>query len=154
MMPTRPKDKEDKRLIIIDSASGRHPILTNCINCGKVIAEEEGWGPCLFCGNALEIGDAYGVRSGDDRGYVESEGMSAAEQNKFNTSFETAKATKDRLLSYDRDAKKRTKVFDDATDWYTEKDNPWLTERQREEAVRRGNEEERKRQEEKRKIHA
>merc|ERR1719262_650719 len=81
-------------------------------------------------------------------------GRTADEQEKFNTSFETAKATKDRLLSYDRDAKKRTKVYDDATDWYTEKDNPWLTERQREEAARRGAEEERKKSEEKRKIHA
>lgn len=154
LMPTRPKDKDDKRLMVIDAASGRHNILTNCINCGKVIAEEEGWGPCLFCGNALEVGDAYGVRSGDDRGFLEDASISAAEQDKFNASFETAKATKDRLLSYDRDAKKRTKVFDDATDWYTEKDNPWLDQRQRDEAARRGAEEDRKTREEKRKIHA
>jgi len=153
LMPTRPKDRDDKRLMVIDAASGRHNIITNCLNCGKVIAEEEGWGPCLFCGNPLEVSDAFGIRSGDDRGYTESQGRSVAEQDKFTASFESAKAVKDRLLSYDRDAKKRTKVYDDATDWYTEKDNPWLTERQREDAVRKGKEEDRKKSEEKRKMH-
>jgi len=160
LMTTRPKDKDDKRLLVIDAASGRHNILTNCLNCGKVIAEEEGWGPCLFCGNPLETGDSFGVRSGDDRGFLElpsgpsSSGNRSAEDNeKFNASFLSAKATKDRLISYDQDAKKRTKVYDDATDWYTEKDNPWLTQRQREDATTKGNEEERKAREEKRKIH-
>lgn len=160
LMPTRPKDRDDKRLLVIDAASGRHNVLTNCLNCGKVIAEEEGWGPCLFCGNPLETGDAFGVRSGDDRGFLElpsgpsSSGTKSAEDNeKFNASFLSAKATKDRLLLYDQDSKKRTKVYDDATDWYTEKDNPWLTQRQREDATSKGAEEERKAREEKRKIH-
>ncbi|CAE8621129.1 unnamed protein product [Polarella glacialis] len=56
------------------------------------------------------------------------------EEERFNSSFERAVATKDRLLSYDRDAKRRTKVYDDATDWYSESANPWLNEKQRDEA--------------------
>jgi alkylated DNA repair dioxygenase AlkB len=153
MMPMREKNREDKRLMQIDAASGRHNVLTNCLNCGKIVTESEGWGPCLFCGNPLEVGDAFGLRSGDDRGYMAG-ALTAAEEDRYNASFEKAKETKDRLLSYDRDAKKRTQVYDDSTDWYTEKDNIWLTERQREEASRRLAEEERKQREDKRKIHA
>lgn len=155
-MPTLPRDKDDKRRIIIDAASGKYKELTNCLNCGKVIAEEEGWGPCLFCGNPLEKSDAYGDRHGDDRGYIEPVGptSSVADGDRHNASYEAAKATKDRLLSYDRDAKKRTRVFDDSTDWYSDAVNPWLSERQREEATRKATEEERRRREERRKIHA
>eukprot|EP00928_Gymnodinium_smaydae_P018067 TRINITY_DN16878_c1_g4_i1.p1 TRINITY_DN16878_c1_g4~~TRINITY_DN16878_c1_g4_i1.p1 ORF type:complete len:925 (-),score=217.01 TRINITY_DN16878_c1_g4_i1:188-2962(-) len=154
LMPMQPRDKADKRLLVIDAASGRHSILTNCLNCGKVVTEEEGWGPCLFCGNPLEKGDSFGVRHGDERGYLEPAGGPVANSEKFNKSFEKAKETKDRLLSYDRDAKKRTKVYDDATDWYSESVNPWLSEKQREDAIRHASEEERQRREERRRIHA
>lgn len=165
-MPMLPRKEGDKRMMVIDAASGRHKVLTNCLNCGKVVVEEEGWGPCLFCGNPLEVGDRAGLKHGDDRGYLESASepktksseasglRGCTEEQKYNESFEKAVATKDRLLSYDRDAKKRTKVFDDATDWYSESVNPWLSERQRDEAIKKGSEEENRKREEKRKIHA
>mmetsp|Transcript_11133 Transcript_11133/g.24868 ORF Transcript_11133/g.24868 Transcript_11133/m.24868 type:complete len:907 (-) Transcript_11133:104-2824(-) len=152
-MVTRAKAQGDKRLIVIDAASGRHNILTNCLNCGKVIAEEEGWGPCLFCGNPLETIDDNGVRHLDDRGLSMNAGGST-DNDHFNASFKKAVDTKERLLSYDRDAKRRTKVYDDATDWYTESSNLWLSAQEREEALKKGNEEEKRQSEEKRKIHA
>lgn len=154
-MPMRVKDKLDKRLLVLDAASGRHKILTNCLNCGKVIAESEGWGPCLFCGNPLEFHDQQGAKHGDARGYMESVGSIAnTEEDRFNESYIRAVETKDRLLSYERDEKKRTKVFDDATDYYSESQNPWLTDAQREDALRRSKEDEKRLREEKRKIHA
>lgn len=27
-----------------------HPLVNNCANCGKIVCEQEGEGPCLFCG--------------------------------------------------------------------------------------------------------
>ena len=27
-----------------------HPLVNNCANCGKIVCELEGEGPCLFCG--------------------------------------------------------------------------------------------------------
>jgi len=152
-MPTYSRAEGDKRLMCLDASSGRHNVLTNCLNCGKVVTEEEGWGPCLFCGNPLEIGDRFGIKRGDDRGRIAPAGEPTAEEERYNESFERANATKDRLLSYDRDAKKRTKVVDDATDWYSEAINPWLSEKQREDATRQATDEERRKKEEKRKIH-
>mmetsp|Transcript_65073 Transcript_65073/g.121252 ORF Transcript_65073/g.121252 Transcript_65073/m.121252 type:complete len:627 (+) Transcript_65073:64-1944(+) len=158
-MPTRPREAGDKRMIVIDAASGRHKVLTNCLNCGKVVVEQEGWGPCLFCGNPLDVSDGYGMRTGDDRGFMEPVGKAPSTEEaeyyeKINASFQKAVATKDRLLGYDRDAKKRTKVYDDATDWYSESANPWLNQKQREEAEQKAKHEERRAREEKRKIHA
>merc|ERR1712232_726976 len=114
--------------MVIDGASGRHAVLTNCMNCGKVVVESEGWGPCLFCGNELEVGDRLGARYGDDRGYKEAAPEKGTDEEKFNAPFQKAKDTKDRLLGYDRDAAKRTRVYDDANDWYSETHNPWLSE--------------------------
>eukprot|EP00927_Polykrikos_kofoidii_P064127 TRINITY_DN5917_c0_g1_i1.p1 TRINITY_DN5917_c0_g1~~TRINITY_DN5917_c0_g1_i1.p1 ORF type:complete len:894 (+),score=168.51 TRINITY_DN5917_c0_g1_i1:157-2682(+) len=154
LMPTRPKNKADKRLMVIDAASGRHKILTNCLNCGKVIAESEGWGPCLFCGNPLEVGDRFGLRHGDDRGMCVGEGTNREEDEKVNESFGRAVSMKDRLLSYDRDARRRTKVYNDDTDWYSESVNPWLTEKQREQAAQNAKDEERRQRDDRRRVHA
>ncbi|CAE6915106.1 Trip4, partial [Symbiodinium natans] len=154
-MPFLPRREGDKRLMVVDASSGRHNVLTNCLNCGKVVVEQEGWGPCLFCGNPLEAGDRRtGIKRGDERGRLDVDGRPDDDEERYNASFQRAVATKDRLLSYDRDAKRRTKVYDDATDWYSEAANPWLSEKQREEAKAKGQDEERRRREERRKIHA
>lgn len=28
----------------------KHAFVNNCMSCGKIICEQEGQGPCLFCG--------------------------------------------------------------------------------------------------------
>merc|ERR1712000_575196 len=100
--------KDDNRMMIVDAGSGRHEILTNCMNCGKIIAKEEGWGPCLCCGNPLEISGRHGVTQGDDRGYMDPVGKDTNEEEaRFNKSFRYAKENKDRLLDFDRNAKDR-----------------------------------------------
>ncbi|KAG7232741.1 hypothetical protein CRUP_000650, partial [Coryphaenoides rupestris] len=29
----------------------KHNLINNCISCGRIVCEQEGSGPCLFCGN-------------------------------------------------------------------------------------------------------
>ncbi|OLY83896.1 hypothetical protein AYI68_g1951 [Smittium mucronatum] len=31
-----------------------HPLISNCANCGRIICEKEGFGPCFFCGNDVQ----------------------------------------------------------------------------------------------------
>ena len=47
-----------------DSLSGRtqcecqalkHKLINNCMHCGRVVCEQEGAGPCLFCGRLVSI---------------------------------------------------------------------------------------------------
>lgn len=39
----------EKRIICYCQAT-KHGLVNNCINCGKIVCEQEGEGPCLFCG--------------------------------------------------------------------------------------------------------
>merc|ERR1719159_2060124 len=67
--------------------------------------------------------------------------------------FRKACAVKDRLLDYDRNSRQRTKVYDDASDWFSESQNPWLTRSQREDAARRQRDKENREHDEKKKVY-
>lgn len=38
-----------------DCQASKHKLVTNCISCGRIICEQEGSGPCLFCGSLVSI---------------------------------------------------------------------------------------------------
>ncbi|RWV95094.1 hypothetical protein GW17_00042312 [Ensete ventricosum] len=80
----------------------RHKLVSNCLSCGKIICEQEGEGPCSFCGVlVLREGSTYAGLS--DPGVPLSEAEAAAE------------AYAKRLVDYDRNSTARTKVIDDQT---------------------------------------
>ena len=31
----------------------KHELVSNCLNCGKVVCQQEGSGPCFFCGSLV-----------------------------------------------------------------------------------------------------
>ena len=31
----------------------KHKLISNCVRCGRIVCEQEGSGPCLFCGNLV-----------------------------------------------------------------------------------------------------
>ena len=37
-----------------DGLASVHGLLTNCLNCGRIICKKEGAGPCMFCGIEVE----------------------------------------------------------------------------------------------------
>ena len=57
-----------------------HPLVNNCLQCGKIICAREGEGPCMFCGAAKE-----------------------AQQN--SAAIQKATEHRDKLIGYERDAK-------------------------------------------------
>ena len=44
------KIKPSANRIICYCQATKHGLVNNCINCGKIVCEQEGEGPCLFCG--------------------------------------------------------------------------------------------------------
>jgi hypothetical protein len=42
-----------------------HKLISNCISCGKVVCEQEGEGPCLFCGAWVDREQMYDVDAED-----------------------------------------------------------------------------------------
>lgn len=93
----------------------RHGLVSNCISCGKIVCEQEGEGPCNFCGAlVLREGSTY---AGLDEGVVMA--LTDAEA--------AAEAYAKRLVEYDRNAAARTTVIDDQSDYYEMEGNSWLS---------------------------
>jgi len=88
-------------------------LINNCASCGKIICEQEGEGPCLFCG-----------------AWVDRE-INQDLDEEFAAHYTTALEHRDRLIDFDVNAAKRLGVLDQHADWYDLKDNTWLNKDQR-----------------------
>ncbi|CAN6174305.1 unnamed protein product [Urochloa humidicola] len=96
----------------------QHSLVSNCLSCGKIVCEQEGEGPCSFCGAlVLKEGSTYAGLS--DVGLPLSEAEAAAE------------AYAKRLVDYDRNAAARTKVYDDQSDYFEMEGNSWLSSKEK-----------------------
>ncbi|KAM5570748.1 hypothetical protein ABKV19_011405 [Rosa sericea] len=98
----------------------RHRLVSNCLSCGKIVCEQEGEGPCNFCGAlVLREGSSY---AGLDESFTPV--MSDAEA--------AAEAYAKRLVEYDRDSAARTTVIDDQSDYFEIEGNSWLSKEEKE----------------------
>lgn len=97
----------------------QHRLISNCLSCGKIVCEQEGEGPCNFCGAlVLREGSSYaGLHEG-------AAPLSEAEA--------AAEAYAKRLVEYDRNAAARTTVIDDQSDYYEIEGNSWLSQEEKE----------------------
>lgn len=92
----------------------RHKLVSNCLSCGKIVCEQEGEGPCSFCGSlVLKEGSTYA-------GLDESLPLQSDAEA-------TAEAYAKRLVEYDRNSAARTTVIDDQSDYYEIEGNSWLS---------------------------
>ncbi|KAK9748044.1 hypothetical protein RND81_02G031500 [Saponaria officinalis] len=91
----------------------RHRLVSNCLSCGKIVCEQEGEGPCQFCGAlVLKEGSNYAGLELSEIPLTEAEAA--------------ANAYAKRLVDFDRNAAARTSVIDDQSDYYDE-GNSWLS---------------------------
>ncbi|VVB04523.1 unnamed protein product [Arabis nemorensis] len=92
----------------------RHKLVSNCLSCGKIVCEQEGEGPCSFCGAlVLKEGSTY---AGLEEGYSPVSDADVA-----------AEAYAKRLVEYDRNSAARTTVIDDQSDYYESEGSTWLS---------------------------
>lgn len=93
-----------------------HPLINNCLRCGRIVCTQEGPGPCFFCGhNVTRSGEPQNdpfVGKSNDEEYIK------------------AKENLDKLLMYDKTMAKRTTIFDDQNDYFDMK-NKWLSEEEK-----------------------
>nr|AFK42251.1 unknown [Medicago truncatula] len=92
----------------------RHNLVSNCLSCGKIVCEQEGEGPCNFCG-ALVLKEGSSYAGLEESLPPLSETEAAAE------------AYAKRLVDYGRNAAARTTVIDDQSDYYELDSNTWLS---------------------------
>ncbi|GAB1605197.1 activating signal cointegrator 1-like isoform X1 [Argonauta hians] len=137
----------------------KHDLVNNCIECGRIICEQEGAGPCLFCGNLVCSKEHEKILA---EGSKKSEKLLqtltkdtdkvlqlisnqiqklSTENSATPQSDDLSKAVdyKNRLLDYDNTSVKRTKVIDDDADYFSS-DSQWLSKSEREVLKRREDE--------------
>ncbi|KAM1081004.1 hypothetical protein ACFX2I_015514 [Malus domestica] len=96
-----------------------HRLVSNCLSCGKIVCEQEGEGPCNFCGAlVLKEGSTY---AGLEESFAPTSDAEAV-----------AEAYAKRLVEYDRDSAARTTVIDDQSDYYEIEGNSWLSKEEKE----------------------
>ncbi|XP_063229432.1 activating signal cointegrator 1 [Bacillus rossius redtenbacheri] len=109
--------------------ASKHRLINNCLKCGRIVCEQEGSGPCLFC-NAL-------VCSPEEQEVLNSKTKKAEKlyqklvDVKDPQNREKALQQRDRLLEYDRTSERRTRVIDDESDYFAA-NSVWLTKAERE----------------------
>ncbi len=112
----------------------RHELVANCLSCGRIVCSEEGEGPCAYCGALVtrdreqryeellercgRVGRGAGTRAVGAA--IEEEAVAAANREK------------EKLLGYDKDAKKKTRVIDDQSDAWSIDQNVWMTREEKE----------------------
>ena len=101
--------------------STRHPLVGNCLECGRIHCLQEGDKKCISCGAPLVLKDDY---------------KKQLELMKDNN-LKNANLHKDKLLKFQKDFYSKLQIIDDFTDWYEVSNNTWLDEQSREEAKKK-----------------
>ncbi|KAJ5179381.1 hypothetical protein N7492_002591 [Penicillium capsulatum] len=133
-LSTNPKLEADKRKCTCSATI--HPLFDpapNCLKCGKIICSLEGLQPCSFCGSPLlsaeEVQDMIRelrAERGQEKMRAHNDSIhhdgspkpvtgSASSPNKL----DAAKAHRDKLLQFQAQNARRTKVVDEAADFET-----------------------------------
>lgn len=108
--------------------ASKHQLISNCIQCGRIVCEQEGSGPCLFCGNL--------VCTEEEQRLIDSSSQNGENLKKSllkqgrPKGWEEAVAMRNRLLDYDRSSEKRTTVIDDESDYFRT-NSVWLSDEER-----------------------
>lgn len=103
----------------------KHGLVSNCLNCGRIVCEQEGSGPCLFCGNLVCTREE---QEKINRGSRAGEKLKQELLNK-GKDLEKAIEHKNKLINFDRNSAKRTQVIDDESDYFNS-GSKWLSKRQ------------------------
>lgn len=110
-----------------------HPLFEpapNCLSCGKIICSLEGLQPCSFCGTPLLSNDEVQsmirelrAERGQEKMRVHNEGVrrdnSPGPGVGTSSELDAAKAHRDRLLQFQAQNTRRTRVLDEAADFET-----------------------------------
>ncbi|PRP74859.1 hypothetical protein PROFUN_09559 [Planoprotostelium fungivorum] len=121
--------KKDHVGIRCNCQATEHNLRGNCLSCGKIICEAEPEGACTFCGF-----DAKNKKGGQ----VSSD------------TLEKAIKHKNKLIDYQENSAKRTIIYDDQSDYWT--NNNWLNPEEKKEVMRREEENKSKKEDDRKKI--
>jgi hypothetical protein len=110
-----PMTKSSPPVITCGCFGIRHRPLINCLVCGRIVCELEGISDCIFCGNSIK------------------------EVGKLNeeVSQDAAWKQKELMVQFDREFARRTVVYDEQADYFSNSTSSWLTGKEREEETKK-----------------
>ena len=118
---------------VCECLASKHKLVNNCLSCGRIVCEQEGAGPCMFCNTMIlskeeEAGGATQPKPITNKSTKMNKSASVKD-----VAEDIAKAVKhkDTLLEYDRTSEKRTRVFDDESDYF-DSNSRWISKENRE----------------------
>lgn len=120
--------------VLCNCVAQRHPLINNCLNCGKVICESEGEGPCMFCGNIVSRKNNTYLDKDDKELFPD---MNEEQLKKIG--IERSKAIQHKNILVDRDSSNNlvSNIYDEQVDYYELSENQWADDHQRKYAVDR-----------------
>ncbi|EGD72426.1 zinc finger domain-containing protein [Salpingoeca rosetta] len=130
-----------------------HALINNCLQCGRIVCEQEGMGPCMTCGALVVTPDKQQLlqrNSIQAKKFLERLMKSTNVDSKMDMDvfrrsalvsggkdvtegLARALARKNMLLDFDRNSAKRTRVIDDQADYFSTDANKYLSRKQRDE---------------------
>ncbi|KAL7980013.1 hypothetical protein Chor_001281 [Crotalus horridus] len=145
------KEGQDKLAVMLpgrhscECLAQKHKLINNCLTCGRIVCEQEGSGPCLFCGTLLE--DLSSVccffsSCTENIGKVDinDKDVFQLREVRLKSGLEMAVKHKDKLLEYDKTSVRRTQVIDDESDYFATDSNQWLSKQERQVLEKRAKE--------------
>ncbi|XP_043677103.1 activating signal cointegrator 1 [Vespula pensylvanica] len=112
-----------------DCEARKHSLINNCTNCGRIVCFQEGSGPCFFCGTLVCSREQQAILSSNTK--QADDLYNKLMDRKPNKGLEESIKQRDKLLEYDRNSARRTKVIDDESDYF-QTNSTWLTSAERE----------------------
>ncbi|NXC38553.1 TRIP4 protein, partial [Penelope pileata] len=153
------KEGQDRLAVLIpgrhacECLSQKHKLINNCLVCGRIVCEQEGSGPCLFCAfvscqvctkeeqNVLQRDSNKSQKllkklmaGAESSGNLDakSKDLLPRQEARLKAGLEMAVKHKDKLLEFDRTSVRRTQVIDDESDYFATDSNQWLSKQERE----------------------
>ena len=133
----------------------KHMLVNNCVQCGRIVCEQEGSGLCYFCGSLVCTKEEQEILARNSKKSMklyeklvaqsfEKNGpepqLKGRAESKQDMGLQRALVHKEKLLEYDRTSVRRTKVIDDECDYFASDGNRWLSKKEREALKKKENE--------------
>lgn len=135
------EDGRDRSILLkgrnkCDCEAKQHSLINNCLNCGRIVCNQEGAGPCFFCGELVCSPEQQQILAGNSR---HADTLYNQLMDKKPKGYEESVKQRNRLLEFDRNSSQRTKVIDDENDYY-QSNSVWLSKAEKERLKKREDE--------------
>ncbi|XP_051174753.1 activating signal cointegrator 1 [Leptopilina boulardi] len=135
------EDGRDRSILLkgrykCDCEGKQHSLINNCLNCGRIVCNQEGAGPCFFCGELVCSPEQQQILAGNSR---HADNLYNQLMDKKPKGYEESVKQRNRLLEFDRNSAQRTKVIDDESDYY-QSNSVWLSKTEKERLKKREDE--------------